>query len=60
MQEDEDSTSWKEVDSLEDNIKESFKHDEKAGSYKEVCLLCVEKATNHQPPAAADVIMSQV
>ena len=36
----------KEVDSLEGNIKESFKDDEQKGSFKEVCNLCVEKATN--------------
>lgn len=46
----------KEVDSLEGNIKESFKDDEQKGSFKEVCNLCVEKATNQQPPAAASAV----
>jgi len=38
----------KEVDSLEGNIKESFKDDEQKGSFKEVCNLGVEKATDHR------------
>ena len=46
----------KEVDSLEGNIKESFKDDEQKGSFKEVCNPCVEKATNQQPPAAASAV----